>query len=64
MFPTKINDNDSDETPLLRVQSGDAPRKQTPLPIFQISVLVLPWMAESIMAHSISPYINQVQIVV
>ena len=64
MSPVRFNDYDNDETPLLRVQNadpGDAPRIQTPLPTSQISVLVLPWIAESIVAHSISPYINQVR---
>jgi len=64
MSPVRFNYNDNDETPLLRVQSadaGDAPRKPTPLPAIQISVLVLPWIVESIVAHSISPYINQVR---
>jgi len=64
MSPARLNDyeNVNEETPLLRVQSGDAcdsPRKRTPLPATQIFILVLPWIAESIVAHSISPYINQ-----
>ncbi|KAH9955871.1 MFS general substrate transporter [Russula dissimulans] len=62
MSLARFNNYDNDETPLLRAQSddaGDAPHKQTPLPATQISVLVLPWIAESIVAHSISPYINQ-----
>jgi hypothetical protein len=64
MSLARFNNYDNDETPLLRAQSddaGDAPHKQTPLPATQISVLVLPWIAESIVAHSISPYINQVR---
>ncbi|KAH9955872.1 MFS general substrate transporter [Russula dissimulans] len=56
MSPTRFDD---DETPLLRVQSGDTQRKQTPLPTTQISVLVLSYIAEATVAYSISPYINQ-----
>ena len=51
-----------DETPFLK--NGDhnaSPRKQTSLPIKQISFLLLPWIAESIVDHSISPYLNQVR---
>ncbi|KAI9460709.1 MFS general substrate transporter [Russula earlei] len=52
-------DHNDEETPLLRVQNGDTSHKPTQLPTIQISVLVVPWIAESIVAHSISPYINQ-----
>jgi len=58
MPPARFDDN-NDETPLLRVQSGDTPRKRTPLPTTQISALVFPWIAESLVSYSISPYINQ-----
>jgi len=63
MSPTRFDDND-DETPLLRVQSGDTdiPRKQTPLPTTQISALVFPWIVESLVSYSISPFINQVRL--
>ena len=56
------DDSDHDEeTPLLRDQSHNATHRQTPLPTAQVSVLVLPWIADSIVAYSISPYINQVR---
>jgi len=62
MSPTRFDDNTDDETPLLRVQGGNTPRKQTPLPTTQISALVFPWIAESLVFYSISPYINQVRL--
>jgi hypothetical protein len=34
---------------------------RTPLPIAQLSILLTAWFAESIIAQSISPYLNQVQ---
>jgi len=64
MCPTRFDDNNDDETPLLRVQSGDIPRKRTPLPTTQISVLVFPWIAESLVYNSIGPYINQVRLLI
>ena len=48
-----------EETPLLRV--GNAPRKETPLPITQIVVLLMLQLSEPITSLSISPYINQVR---
>jgi hypothetical protein len=54
------DDNDDEETPLLHVQNDDTPHKPTPLPIAQISVLLLPWIAEATVSNSITPYINQV----
>ena len=61
MSPTRSDDNNDEESPLLRVQSHDTPQKPTPLPIFQISILVLPWTCEAIAFCSIGPYINQVR---
>jgi len=58
--PARSGDNDDEETPLLRVQGDGTSLKPTPLPTAQISLLVLPWIAETIVSHSISPYINQV----
>ncbi|KAI0290669.1 MFS general substrate transporter [Russula brevipes] len=55
----RLDDNSNEETALLPVQSNDAPHEPSPLPRAQISVLVLPWITESIVSHSISPYINQ-----
>ncbi|KAF8258683.1 major facilitator superfamily domain-containing protein [Lactarius quietus] len=46
-----------EETPLLR--NGNQPRKETPLPITQILVLLLLQLSESMMSSSIKPYINQ-----
>jgi hypothetical protein len=48
-----------EETPLLR---GENPiRKETPLPITQILVLLLLQTTEPLMSFSIRPYINQVR---
>ena len=58
--PARVDDND-EETPFLQIPSDDTPYKPTPLPTAQVSVLLLPWIAEAIVAHSISPYINQVR---
>jgi len=63
--PAEFDDGDYDEeTSLLRAQSHNgvnATHRQTQLPTAQVSVLVLLWIAESIVASSISPYINQVR---
>ena len=58
--PARLEDNDNrDEgTPLL--PNHDPSHKPTPLPAAQVSVLILPWMAEAVVALSISPFINQV----
>ena len=37
---------------------------RTPLPTVQISILLTAWLAESTLSHSISPYLNQVQVAV
>ena len=47
-----------EETPLLHGENS--PRKPTPLPVTQISVLLLLLLAEPITSLSINPYINQV----
>jgi len=60
MSPTRSGDNNDEESPLLHVQCNGTSQKPTPLPITQISVLVLPWIGEAIVFCSISPYINQV----
>ncbi|KAI9452892.1 MFS general substrate transporter [Lactarius psammicola] len=46
-----------DETPLLR--NGNAPRKETPLPIAQIVILLLLQLTDPVASLSIRPYINQ-----
>jgi len=64
MSPITFEDDDidyEDETPFLKDDGLDAlPRQPTPLPMKQISVLLVLWIAESIVGHSISPYLNQV----
>jgi len=60
MSPTRSDDNNNEESPLLHVQCDDTPKRPTPLPMTQISVLVLPWIGEAIVFYSIGPYINQV----
>jgi hypothetical protein len=47
-----------EETPLLH--NANAPRKATPLPLTQITILLLLLLAEPITSLSINPYINQV----
>ncbi|KAH9980688.1 major facilitator superfamily domain-containing protein [Russula compacta] len=61
MSPPGFDDNGSEETPLLRVQCNNPPSKPTPLPTIQILVLLFPWIVESIVDSSISPYLNQVR---
>lgn len=68
MSPTRFEDDDVDreeETPFLKNDDDDdnvpAPRKPTPLPAMQISVLLSLWVAESVVDHSIGPYLNQVR---
>jgi len=62
--PVTSDDNDDEETPFLGVRSDDTPHKPTPLPAAQISALLLPWIAEATISQSISPYINQVCVLV
>jgi hypothetical protein len=49
-----------EETPLL--QDETPPRKETPLPITQILVLLLLQTTEPLMSFSNRPYINQVRL--
>ena len=48
-----------EETPLLH--DGNTPRKDTPLPITQIAVLLLLQLTEPLTSLAIRPYINQVR---
>jgi len=58
--PARIDDNNDEGTSLLRVQSDDVSHKPTPLPTAQVLALFLPYISESVVSNSISPYINQV----
>jgi hypothetical protein len=65
MTPIRFEENHEvdEEAPLLlglKILS-DSNKSPTPLPIAQISILLTAWLAESILIHSISPYLNQVQ---
>ena len=51
----------NEETPLLP-KGERAPRKATPLPKFQIAIVLLLQLCEPITSLSIYPYINQVLI--
>ncbi|KAH8993663.1 major facilitator superfamily domain-containing protein [Lactarius deliciosus] len=57
MPPKRSQGTPDEETPLLH--DGNAPRKETPLPVTQIVVLLLLQLAEPITSLSINPYINQ-----
>ncbi|KAI0275665.1 major facilitator superfamily domain-containing protein [Russula aff. rugulosa BPL654] len=57
MSPRSSQDTVDEETPLLH--NANAPRKATPLPVTQISILLLLLLAEPITSLSINPYINQ-----
>ncbi|KAH8979733.1 MFS general substrate transporter [Lactarius akahatsu] len=57
MPPERSQGTPDEETPLLH--DGNAPRKETPLPVTQIVVLLLLQLAEPITSLSINPYINQ-----
>ena len=67
MPPTTFEDDvidHEDETPFLKNDDPDAlPHKPTPLPMKQISVLLVLWIAESVIDNSISPYLNEVRTV-
>ncbi len=67
MSLTRFEDNHEpdDRTPLLPNQEREGLRgfNPTPLPISQICALFTVWLAESTISHSMSPYLNQVQIV-
>ncbi|KAH9054529.1 MFS general substrate transporter [Lactarius vividus] len=57
-MPTERSQGTPDEeTPLLH--DRNAPRKETPLPVTQIVVLLLLQLAEPLTSLSINPYINQ-----
>ncbi|KAH9059736.1 MFS general substrate transporter [Lactarius vividus] len=57
-LPPRFEDDRLDEeTPFL--PKDDAERKSTPLPRLQIAILLSIWLFESIISHSISPYLNQ-----
>ena len=58
MSPERSQGAVDEETPLLH--AGNAPKKATPLPVTQISILLLLLLAEPITSLSINPYINQV----
>jgi len=66
MPPTTFEDDDvdyEDETPFLKHDDDDVPRRKTSsLPMMQIAVLLSAWVAESVMDHSISPYLNEVRV--
>ena len=57
---TRFEDDVGEETPFIP-NDDPVPRKPTPLPTFQISILLSLWVAEAVVEHSISPYINQVR---
>ncbi|KAH9005485.1 MFS general substrate transporter [Lactarius hatsudake] len=55
---SRFEDNHhGEETPLL--PKDDTTRNPTPLPKLQIAVLLSVWLIESLISHSISPYLNQ-----
>ncbi|KAH8985305.1 MFS general substrate transporter [Lactarius akahatsu] len=57
-FPPRFEDDHLDEeTPFL--PKDDAERKPTPLPRLQIAILLSIWLVDSVISHSISPYLNQ-----
>ena len=51
-----------EETPLLRDETLDETRKEAPLSITQILVLLLLQTTEPLMSFLIRPYINQVRL--
>lgn len=57
MSPRRSQGTVDEETPLLH--DANAPRKATPLPVTQITILLLLLLAEPITSLSINPYINQ-----
>jgi hypothetical protein len=60
MTPKRSQGTELDEeTPLLH--DANTPRKETPLPITQVLVLLLLQLCEPITSQSINPYINQVR---
>lgn len=61
MYLPRLEGEVDEETPFL--QNGDTSRKPAPkpLPKAQIAILLSVWIAESVVSHSIGPYINQVK---
>jgi hypothetical protein len=59
MPPTRSQGAPDEETSLLR--DGKPQRKETPLPLAQILILLLLQLCEPITSQSIKPYINQVR---
>ena len=59
MPPNRSQGTPDEETPLLHDEY--ASRKETPLPVTQIVVLLLLQLSEPITSLSISPYISQVR---
>jgi hypothetical protein len=60
MSTVTFEDDVDEETPFIQTDDS-APRKPTPLPKTQISILLTLWIAEAVVANSITPYINQVR---
>ena len=58
MSPRRSQGTADEETPLLHGENS--PRKATPLPVTQISLLLLLLLSEPVTSLSINPYINQV----
>ena len=60
MLPRRLQGpHPEEETPLLHDENLQ--RKETPLPITQILVLLLLQISEPLMSFSIRPYINEVR---
>jgi hypothetical protein len=59
-----VDYEDETQVPFLEDDDHDAPipRNPTPLPLKQIAVVLSLWIAESVVEHSITPYLNQVRI--
>jgi hypothetical protein len=57
---TRFEDDIGEETPFIP-NDDPVPCKPTPLPTAQISILLSLWVAEAVVEHSITPYINQVR---
>lgn len=57
MSPRRSQGTADEETPLLHGENS--PRKATPLPVTQISLLLLLLLSEPVTSLSINPYINQ-----
>ncbi|KAH9023398.1 MFS general substrate transporter [Lactarius pseudohatsudake] len=55
--PRSEDDHVDEETPFF--PKDNATRNPTPLPRLQITALLSIWLVESIISHSISPYLNQ-----